>query len=56
MYEAAKGYVDMSLAAFRNAFAAAMDYCNDSKQELDDDTMECIVAAAGAMLGICLRK
>lgn len=46
MYEVAKSYVDMSLEAFRNAFAAAMDYCNDSKQELDDDAMECIVGGS----------
>ena len=46
MYEVAKSYVDMSLEAFRNAFAAAMDYCNDSKQELDDAAMECIVGGS----------
>ena len=46
MYEVAKSYVDMSLEAFQNTFEAAMDYYNDSKQELDDDTMECIVGGS----------
>lgn len=40
MYEVAKRYIDMNREEFRNAFEAAMNYYNNTKQELDEDTME----------------
>ena len=46
MYEVAKRYIDMNREEFRNAFEAAINYYNNTKQELDDDTMECIVGGS----------